>query len=99
MWKSDKDVIAIGDESFPPTISLWKSLWLLSLRQGLRRLLPEARKAANQVVRELVADYLDHHKWFKREVQKGMDSLDSGKSVSHEAASRISQGSGRNLRK
>jgi predicted transcriptional regulator len=48
----------------------------------------EAGKAADQVVQELVADYLDHAEWFKREVQQGLASLDDGKFVSHEEVGR-----------
>jgi predicted transcriptional regulator len=54
----------------------------------LARIASEAGKPANQVVQELVANYLDHDEWFKREVQKGLDSLDSGKFVSHEEVGR-----------
>jgi predicted transcriptional regulator len=45
-------------------------------------------KAANQVVQELVANYLDHDEWFRREVQKGLGSLDGGRFVSHEEVGR-----------
>ena len=48
----------------------------------LARIASEAGKAADQVVQELVADYLDHDEWFRREVQKGLASLDDGKFVS-----------------
>jgi predicted transcriptional regulator len=48
----------------------------------LARIASGAGKAANEVVQELVADYLDHDVWFKREVKKGLASLDSGKFVS-----------------
>ena len=54
------------------------------LEARLARIASEAGKAANQVVQELVTDFLDHDEWFKREVRKGLASLDSGKSVSHE---------------
>jgi predicted DNA-binding protein len=37
----------------------------------LARIASEEGKAANQVVQELVASYLDHDEWFRREVQKG----------------------------
>jgi hypothetical protein len=37
---------------------------------------------------ELVADYLDHDEWFKREVREGLASLESGKFVSHEEVGR-----------
>jgi len=35
-------------------------------------------------VEELVANYVDHDAWFKREVNKGLASLDAGKFVSHD---------------
>lgn len=58
------------------------------LEARLARVASEAGKAADQVVQELVADYLDHDEWFRQEVQKGLASLDSGKFVSHEEVGR-----------
>jgi len=58
------------------------------LEARLARVASEAGKAANQVVQELVADYLNHDEWFKNEVQKGLDSLDRGKFVSPEDVGR-----------
>jgi predicted transcriptional regulator len=55
---------------------------------GLARIAAETGKAANQVVQELVASYVNHDEWFKQEVQKGLDSLDGGKFVSHEEVGR-----------
>jgi predicted transcriptional regulator len=52
------------------------------------RVASEAGKVPSEVVQELVADYLDHDEWFKREVQKGLASLDRGKFVSHEEVGR-----------
>ena len=54
----------------------------------LAKIASEAGKAADQVVQELVASYVDHDEWFKREVQKGLYSLDGGKFVSHEEVGR-----------
>jgi predicted transcriptional regulator len=54
------------------------------LEAKLARIASDAGKAADQVVQELVADYLDHDEWFRQEVQKGLASLDGGKFVSHE---------------
>lgn len=54
------------------------------LEARLTRIASETGKGANQVVEELIADYLDHDEWFKREVQKGLASLDAGKFMSHE---------------
>jgi predicted transcriptional regulator len=53
------------------------------LEARLSQIASEAGKAANQVVEELVANYVDHDAWFKQEVNKGILSLDAGKSVSH----------------
>jgi predicted transcriptional regulator len=54
----------------------------------LAKIASEAGKAADQVVQGLVASYLDHDEWFKREVQKWLDSLDGGRFVSHEEVGR-----------
>jgi predicted transcriptional regulator len=58
------------------------------LESRLARIAAEAGKAADQVVQELVADYVDHDEWFRQEVQKGLASLDDGKFVSHEEVGR-----------
>ena len=58
------------------------------LEAKLNVIASEAGKRPNRVVQELVADYLDHNEWFKQEVGKGLASLDSGKSVSHEEVRR-----------
>lgn len=54
------------------------------LEAKLNVIASETGKRPNQVVQELVADYLDHNEWFKQAVRKGLASLDSGKCVSHE---------------
>jgi predicted transcriptional regulator len=54
----------------------------------LAKIASDAGKAADQVVQELVASYVDHDEWFKREVQKGLDALDGGNFVSHEEVGR-----------
>ncbi len=41
-------------------------------------------KGPDQLVRELVAHYLEHDEWFRQEVGKGLASLDKGKSMPHE---------------
>jgi predicted transcriptional regulator len=55
-----------------------------NLEARLNEIASEAGKAANQVVEELVANYIDHDAWFKREVNKGLLSLDTGKFLSHD---------------
>ncbi len=76
--------IGIGDSSVPAYNTVMEISLAPELEAKLTRIASEAGKAANQVLQELVADYLDHDEWFKREVQKGLASLDSGKFVSHE---------------
>ena len=45
-------------------------------------------RSADQVVIELVAGQLDYQEWFKREVEKGIASLDSNEFVGHEEVGR-----------
>jgi len=54
----------------------------------LNRIASETGKGPDQVVQELVANYLDHNEWFKQEVERGLASLDSGKFISHEEVRR-----------
>jgi predicted transcriptional regulator len=54
------------------------------LEAQLHRIASQAGKGVSQVVQELVANYLDHDEWFRQEVEKGLASLDHGKSASHE---------------
>lgn len=35
-------------------------------------------------LKEIVEAYLDHDKWFRAEVQKGLAQLDNGESLSHD---------------
>ena len=58
------------------------------LEAKLNRIASQTGKGADQVVRELVVNYLDHDEWFRQEVGKGLASLDQGKSVSHEEVRR-----------
>jgi predicted transcriptional regulator len=54
------------------------------LEAKLDRIASQAGKRPDEIVRELVSSYLDHDEWFKREVGKGLASLDQGKTVSHD---------------
>ncbi len=54
------------------------------LQAKLNRVASQTGKGPDEVVRELVASYLDHDEWFRQEVGKGLASLDQGKTVSHE---------------
>jgi predicted transcriptional regulator len=80
--------IWIGDLNVPAYNSVMEISLAPEVEARLTRIASEAGKAANQLVQELVADYLGHDEWFKREVQKGLISLDSGKFVSHEEVGR-----------
>jgi predicted transcriptional regulator len=65
-----------------------KILLAPEIEARLAKIASEEGKAANQVVQELVATYLDHDEWFRREVQKGLASLDGRRIVSHEEVGR-----------
>ena len=54
----------------------------------LNRIASQDGTAPDQLVQELVANYLDHDDWFRAEVEKGLASLDAGKSVSNEEVRR-----------
>jgi predicted transcriptional regulator len=54
----------------------------------LTRIASQTGKGPDQIVQELVANHLEHDEWFRQEVGKGLASLDSGKSVSHEEVRR-----------
>jgi predicted transcriptional regulator len=58
------------------------------LEARLKRIASQTGKGADEVVRELVANYLDHDEWFRQEVAKGVASLDGGKFVSHDEVRR-----------
>ena len=58
------------------------------LEAKLNRIAAQTGKGPDQVVRELVASYLDYDEWFRQEVGKGIASLDRGESVSHEEVRR-----------
>jgi len=77
-------VIFVGDTE-PAIYNIAMEISLApEVEAKLNRIASESGKAADQVVQELVANYLDHDEWFKHEVKKGLSSLDGGKSVSHE---------------
>jgi predicted transcriptional regulator len=78
----------IGDWRFHAYNTAMEIFLTPEVEAGLVRIAAETGKPAGQVVQELVASFVDHDEWFKREVQKGLDSLDSGKFVSHEEVGR-----------
>jgi predicted transcriptional regulator len=87
-WHLDWPPIRIGHSNFSAYNSPMEISLTPELEEKLARIASEAGKGANQVVQELVKDYLDHDEWFRREVQRGLTSLDDGKFVSHEEVGR-----------
>ncbi|MGO9113034.1 MAG: CopG family ribbon-helix-helix protein, partial [Thermoguttaceae bacterium] len=77
VWNWELHTIALMEISLAPEVEA-----------RLAGIASEAGKAADQIVQELVADYLDHDEWFKGGVQKGLASLGDGKFVSHEEVGR-----------
>ena len=54
------------------------------LEAKINQIASETGKAPNEIVQELVASQLSHDEWFRQEVGKGLASLDTGESMSHE---------------
>lgn len=50
----------------------------------LNRIASQMGRGVDQVVQDLVSNYLEHDEWFRQEVGKGLASLDQDKFVSHE---------------
>jgi predicted transcriptional regulator len=48
----------------------------------LKRAASERGRTIDQLVHEIVEAYLNHDKWFRAEVQKGLAQLDNEESVS-----------------
>ena len=60
----------------------------LELEARLNRIASQTGKGVDQIMQEPIASHLDHAEWFRQEVGKGLASLDSGKSISHEEVRR-----------
>jgi predicted transcriptional regulator len=50
----------------------------------LAQVAAEHHTGAAEYVEQLVEHYLDHDRWFRAQVQEGLDQLDQGQFVSHE---------------
>jgi predicted transcriptional regulator len=50
----------------------------------IKRLAASAGRDAEQLVLEIVESHLNHDLWFRQEVQKGLDQLGRGESISHD---------------
>jgi len=58
------------------------------VEERLNQFASQAGKGKEQVVQELIANYLEHDEWFRQEVAKGLASLDRGESVPHDEVGR-----------
>ncbi|HME32541.1 MAG TPA: hypothetical protein VKG65_07305 [Terriglobales bacterium] len=58
------------------------------MEQRLSQVASQAGKGTQELVQELVANYLDHDAWFRSEVVKGLASLNRGESVTHDEVGR-----------
>ena len=54
----------------------------------LTQLASQSGKRKEEVVQELISNYLEHDAWFRQEVAKGLASLDRGESVPHDEVGR-----------
>ena len=54
----------------------------------LTQIASQSGKGKDEVVQELISNYLEHDAWFRQEVAKGLASLDRGESVSHDEVGR-----------
>jgi predicted transcriptional regulator len=62
------------------------------LQERLARIAAENNSGAEEYVRQLVEQYLDHDAWFRQKVRQGLGQLDKEEFVTHEEiGSRIDQ--------
>ena len=62
------------------------------LQAKLARITAENNSGAEEYVRQLVEQYLDHDAWFRQKVKKGLGQLDQEEFVTHEGiGARIDQ--------
>lgn len=54
------------------------------LQAKVERAAAENKSGAAEYVRQLVEHYVDHDRWFRQQVQKGLDQLDRGEYLEHE---------------
>jgi predicted transcriptional regulator len=58
------------------------------MQRRLNQIASQSGRGTEEVVQELVANYLEHDAWFRQEVEKGLASLDRGDAVSHDEVGR-----------
>jgi predicted transcriptional regulator len=83
IWTEVLDLLA-----FSPTMLSMEISLTPEVEARLARIASEEGKGAGQVVQELVANYLEHDERFRREVRKGLASLDASRFVPHEEVRR-----------
>lgn len=54
------------------------------LQANVDRAAAENNTGAEEYVKQLVENYLDHDAWFRQQVKKGLDQLDRGQFLTHE---------------
>ena len=54
------------------------------LADKLNQIASQSGRQANQIVEELVETYIDHDRWFRQEVKKGLAQLDREEFVDHD---------------
>ena len=58
------------------------------MQEKLSQIASQSGKGPQEVVQELLANYLEHDAWFRNQVARGLASLDRGESVSHDEVGR-----------
>jgi predicted transcriptional regulator len=56
----------------------------LELQAKVERAAAENKGGAEEYVQQLVEHYVDHDVWFRQQVAKGLEQLDSGEFLTHE---------------
>jgi len=54
------------------------------LQAKLARIAAENNSGAEEYIRQLVENYLDHDAWFRQKVKRGLGQLDQGQFATHE---------------
>jgi predicted transcriptional regulator len=54
------------------------------LQAKVDRAAAENNSGAEEYVKQLVENYLEHDAWFRQQVKKGLDQLDRGEYLTHE---------------
>lgn len=54
------------------------------LQERLSQIASQSGRTAEQMVQQLLEEFLDHDQWFREEVQKGLKELDSGEFTKHD---------------